>query len=145
MRQIMKKWTSYEIKIYKGKANQTRKLQKCIIHPNALEYLGNYCPVALLDSYLVSRVKLGHTSNSDYLFPSVGSMFAQVFKSTLIQIQIPFTPVTYDNFQNSLQKHLDYKELLDMGVHLEDYSTHSFRLGGNSVITDDKVVMSAFL
>ena len=59
IRQIVKKRVSYEIKIYKGKANQTRKLQKCIIHPNALQYLGNYCPVALLDSYLAARVKLG--------------------------------------------------------------------------------------
>ena len=28
IRQIVKKGASYEIKIYKGKANQTRKLQK---------------------------------------------------------------------------------------------------------------------
>ena len=32
-----------------------------------------------------------------------------------------------------------------MGVHLEDYSTHSFRLGGLSVMADDKVVTPAFL
>ena len=42
LRQISKKGASYKIKIYMGKANQTRKLQKCIIHSNALEYLGNY-------------------------------------------------------------------------------------------------------
>ena len=41
IRQIVKKGATYEIKIYNSKANQTRKLQKCIIHPNALEYLGN--------------------------------------------------------------------------------------------------------
>ena len=63
MRQIMKKGASYEIKIYKGKANQTRKLQKCIIHPNALEYLRNYCPVTLLHSYLAAHTELGHPSN----------------------------------------------------------------------------------
>ena len=53
LRQITKKGTSLELQIFKGKRNQTRKLQRCIIHPNALHHQGKMCPVALLDSYLV--------------------------------------------------------------------------------------------
>ena len=79
-RQIVKKGASYEIKIYKGNTNKTRKLQKCIIHANALQYLGNYCPVALLDFYLGARVKLGYASISNYLLPSVCSKFTKVSK-----------------------------------------------------------------
>ena len=37
IRQIVKKEASYEIKIHKDIVNQTRKLQKGIIHPNALQ------------------------------------------------------------------------------------------------------------
>ena len=40
LRQISKKGASIEIQIRKGKQNQTRKLQRCIIHPNSLEYTG---------------------------------------------------------------------------------------------------------
>ena len=99
----------------------------------------------MLDSYLAAYVELGYASTSNYVFPCVCGKLTQVSQSTLIQIQIPFAPVTYDNFRNPLKNHLDCKELMDMGVHLEDYSTHSFRLGGLSVIVDDKVVTLAFL
>ena len=61
--QISKKGASYELCILKGKANQTRKLQKCIIHPNALEYMENYYPVAILDAYLAARHTLGPASD----------------------------------------------------------------------------------
>ena len=52
LRQICKKGASLDIKIYKGKCNKTRKLQRCVIHPNSLEYKGEMCPVALIESYL---------------------------------------------------------------------------------------------
>ena len=78
IRQIVEKGASYEIKIYKGKASQTRKLQKCIIHPNVLQYLGDYCQVALLDSYMAACVDLGYASNSNYLFPSICGKFTKV-------------------------------------------------------------------
>ena len=38
-----------------------------------------------------------------------------------------------------LKKHLDDEILQDMGVTLEDYSTHSIRLGGISVLSDGDV------
>ena len=40
LRQISKKGASIEIQIRKGKRNQTRTLQRCIIHPNSLEFRG---------------------------------------------------------------------------------------------------------
>ena len=45
LRQISKRGASIEIHIHKGKQNQTRKLQRCIIHHNSLEYQGKMCPV----------------------------------------------------------------------------------------------------
>ena len=38
LRQICKKGASLEIKILKGKNNQTRKLQRCVIFPNSLPF-----------------------------------------------------------------------------------------------------------
>ena len=57
LRQISKKGASIEIQIHKGKHNQTRKLQRCIIHPNSLEYTGKMCPVKLIDCYLAPHHK----------------------------------------------------------------------------------------
>ena len=47
--------------------------------------------------------------------------------------------MTYDNYRKRLKKHLDDEILKDMGVTPEDYSTHSFRLGGISVLSDGDV------
>ena len=74
LRQICKKGASLEIKILKGKKNQTRKLQRCVIHPNSLYYQWRICPVDLIDSYLVHRNNLGHNSDHDYIFPQVGTL-----------------------------------------------------------------------
>ena len=53
LRQICKKGPSLGIQILKGNRNITRKLQRCIIHPNSLEYKGKMCPVGLIDLYLI--------------------------------------------------------------------------------------------
>ena len=71
LRQIFKKGASLELHILKGKRNQTRRLQRCIIHPNALRHQGKMCPVTLLDSYLVHHKNLGHSGDHDLLFPQV--------------------------------------------------------------------------
>merc|ERR1712237_274582 len=60
LRQICKKGASLEISILKGKKNQTRKLQRYVIYPNALHHKGKMCPIDLIDSYLVYRKNLGH-------------------------------------------------------------------------------------
>ena len=72
LRQILKKGASLELHILKGKKNQTRRLQRCIIHPNALHHQGKMCPVALLGSYLVHRKNLSHNEDHDLIFPRVG-------------------------------------------------------------------------
>ena len=53
-----------------------------------------------------------------------------------IVIQIPSVAITYDNYRKRLKKNLDCKTLKKMGVYPEDYSTHSFRQGGLSVLAD---------
>ena len=58
IRQITKKGASFELLIRKGKCNQTRKLQRMIVHPNSRAAWGNYCPVKILDCYLAARLKL---------------------------------------------------------------------------------------
>ena len=65
--QICKKGASLEIKIFKGKCNKTRKLQRYVIHPNSLEYKGKMCPVDLLETYLTHCNNLGHNSGDSYI------------------------------------------------------------------------------
>ena len=71
LRQIHKKGAFLKIQIRKGKINQMRKLQQCLIHPNSLEYKGKMCPVGLIDSYLTLCNKLGHNSDNYYIFPNL--------------------------------------------------------------------------
>ena len=97
------------------------------------------CPLALIDSYLTHRNKLGHNSDNDYIFPNVGAKFARVLPTHDIAIQIPKVPITYNNYRKHLKQHLDCKTLKEMGVTPEDYSTHSFRIGGMSVLADGEV------
>ena len=136
LRQICKKGASLEIKILKGKKNQTRKLQRCVIHPNSLKYQGKMCPVALIELYLTLCYKLGHNSDNYYIFPQVGTKFQRVLPTHNVVIQIPMVAITYDNYRKHLKKHLDCETLKEMGVFPEDYSTHSFRQGGLSVLAD---------
>ena len=48
LREICKKGASLEVLIYKGKKNQKRQLQRCVIHPNSLSYQGKTCPCLFL-------------------------------------------------------------------------------------------------
>ena len=43
-----------------------------------------------------------------------------------------------------MKKHLDKAELREMGISPQDYSTHSFREGGISVLGADCIVTLAF-
>ena len=74
------------------------------------------CPVALIDSYLTLRNKLGHNSDNDYIFPQVGAKFERIVPTHKIVIQIPTVAITYDNYRKCLKKHLDCKTLKEMGI-----------------------------
>ena len=104
-----------------------------------MEFKGKICPVVLIETYLTHRNRLGHNSDNDYIFPNVGAKFAKVLPSHNVTIQILKIPFTYDNYRKSLKKHLNCKTLQEMGVSPEDNSTHSFRLGGLSVLADGEV------
>ena len=44
--------------------------------------------------------------------------------------------MSYDTYRKILKKQLDAKALREMGVSPGDYSTHSFRKGGLSMLAD---------
>ena len=77
--------------------------------------------------------------DNDYIFPQVGAKFARVLPTHEVSIQITKVPITYDNYRKCLKQHLDCKTLKEMGVTPEDYSTHSFRIEGMSVLADGEV------
>ena len=99
LRQICKKGASLEIKILKGKKNQTRKRQRCVINPNSLQYQGQMFLVALIKLYLTLCNKLGHNLDNDYIFPQVGAKFARVLPTHNIPIQIPTISIAYNNYR----------------------------------------------
>ena len=145
IRQIVKKGASFELQIRKGKKNQTKKLQRCIVHPNAKAYAGNFCPVAILDAYLAARLKLVPASADDLLFPNLDSKFDLFTGKQVLSIKKPLEPMSYDNYRQRLKRHLDSEEFKAMGVLPEDYGTHSFRIGGSSVMGADQTVSPVFI
>ena len=145
IRQIVKKGASLELQIRKGKRNQTKKLQRCIVHPNAKAYAGNFCPVAILDSYLAARRKLVPASEDDLVFPTLDSKFDIFTGKQVLSIKKPLEPMTYDNYRQRLKRHMDTEECKAMGVLPEDYGTHSFRIGGSSVMGTDQTVSPVFI
>ena len=58
---------------------------------------------------------------------------------------MPCEALPYDNYCQQLKKHLDSEELKKLGVLPEDYSTHSFRIGGASVLGADNTVSPVFI
>ena len=93
LRQICKKGASIELLIYKGKRNQTRQLQRCVIHPNSMSHMGKTCPVALLDDYLALRHSLGHNGENDFIFPLVSAKWARVKPSDFVTIREPIESI----------------------------------------------------
>ena len=53
--------------------------------------------------------------------------------------------MNYDNYRQRLKRHLDSEEFKAMGVLPEDYGTHSFRIGGSSVMGADQTVSPVFI
>ena len=136
LRQICKKGASIEVLIYKGKRNQTRQLQRCVIHPNSLSYQGKTCPVALLEDYLALRHSLGHNGENDLIFPQVGAKWQRVKTLDFVTIRVPIVSISYNLYRKHLKQHLDCEALKELGVYPEDYSTHSFRKGSLSMLAD---------
>merc|ERR1712115_616935 len=141
---VSKKGASLELQIRKGKKNQTKKLQRCIVHPNAKAYAGNFCPVAILDTYLAARLKLVPASGDDLVFPTFDSKFDIFTRKQVLSIKKPIESMSYDNFHQRLKRHLDSEEFKAMEVLPEDYGTHSFRIGGSSVMGADQTVSPVF-
>ena len=115
-----------------------------IVHPNSCSAWGHYCPIKILDTYLAARLKLDPASGDDWLFPNLDSTYAR-FNVQTVSISLPCTQFLYENYRRRLKVHLDTAELREMGVFPKDYSTHSFRKGGLSVLGADCTVTPAFL
>ena len=123
LRQISTKGASLEVQIFKGKRNQKRKLQRCVIHPISSDAKGQTCPVYLIQKYLDHRASLGHNGENDYIFPMVGAKWQRTRPSYFVDIRLPIKPIGYDVYRKNLKRHLDGKALRDLGVYPVDYST----------------------
>ncbi len=139
LRQLCAKGASLEVQIFKGKRNQKRKLQRCIIHPISSDTQGQTCPVYLLNKYLAHRSSLGHNGEKDLIFPLVGAKWQRVRPSYFVDIRLPMEPMSYDVYRKHLKRHLDGEALRELVVYPVDYSTHSFRKGGLSMLADGEM------
>ena len=72
-------------------------------------------------------------------------MFDTKSKKQVLSLVQPLVPITYDNYRQRLKRHLENEEMAKMGVNNEDYGTHSFRIGGLSILGNDSSVCPAFI
>merc|ERR1712240_700404 len=136
LRQISTKGASLEVTILKGKKNQKKKAQRCVIHPISSDAKGQTCLVYLIQKYLDHCASLGHSGENNYIFPLVGAKWQWVKPSYFVDIRVPLEKKSYDVYRKLLKRHLDAKALRELGVSPGDYSTHSFRKGGLSRLAD---------
>merc|ERR1712121_322529 len=136
LRQIVTRGASLEVTILKGKKNQKKTVQRCVIHPTSSDTRGQTCPVFLIQTYLAHRVSLGHDGPNEFVFPLVGAKWQRVKPTYFVDIRVPVERMSYDVYRKLLKRHLDSKALRELGVSPGDYSTHSFRKGGLSMLAD---------
>ena len=136
LRQIVTRGESLEVTFLKGKKNQKKRAQRSVIHPISSNTKGQTCPVYLIQKYLAHRVSLGHSGPNDFIFPLVGAKWQRVNPTYFVEIRVPVESMSYDVYRGLLKKHLDTKAMKDLGLSPGDYSTHSFRKGGLSMLAD---------
>ena len=136
LRQIVTRGASLEVTFLKGKKNQKKKAQRSVIHPISSNTKGQTCPVYLIQKYLAHRVSLGHNGPNDFIFPLVGAKWQRVNPTYFVEIRVPVESMSYDVYRGLLKKHLDTKAMKDLGLSPGDYSTHSFRKGGLSMLAE---------
>merc|ERR1711867_168968 len=136
LRQIVTRGASLEVTFLKGKKNQKKKAQRSVIHPISSNTKGQTCPVYLIQKYLAHRVSLGHNGPNDFIFPLVGAKWQRVRPTYFVDIRVPVESMSSDVYRGLLKKHLDTKAMRDLGLSLGDYSTHSFREGGLTMLAD---------
>merc|ERR1712030_96551 len=143
--QIVKRGLSLQVNIKKGKMNQEKKLQQCWIHPNSSGSNRNFDPVLIFEEYLKIRKRFVNTNANDHLFPNLHSSWDVIRRQTVIALKVPGEAMTYDNYRKRLKAHLEHQDMTSLGVTAGDFGTHSFRIGGLSVLGNDGQVQPAFV
>ena len=142
---VVKRGLSLQINIKKGKMNQEKKLQQCYMHPNSSDALGNFDPVLVLEDYLKFRRRFVNTTADDHLFPNLKTIWDVVSNASVIPLKVPGEAMKYDNYRKRFKAHLGHIDLTSLGVDADDFGTHSFRIGGLSVLGNDGQVNPAFI
>ena len=114
--QIVKRGSSLQVNIKKGKMNQDRRLQQMYIHPNSSGQVGNFDPVNVLEEYITIRKKFFNTNLEDYMFPNLSSVWDVRTWQQVISLKQPIEPMKYDNFRNRFKAHLEHTDLASLGV-----------------------------
>ena len=143
--QVVKKGLSFLVNIKKGKSNQEKKLYQCFIHPNSSGSFGNFDPVLIFAEYLKLRKSFVNTNANDHLFPNLTANWCGISKQTVIMLKVPDEAMRYDNYRKRLKAHLEHQDMTSLGVTAGDFGTHSFRIGGLSVLGNDGQVQPAFV
>ena len=127
--------------IKKGKHNLEMKPQLGVIHPNSKEAVGNFCPVKILNTYLLCRRSIPDTLNSDPLFPKTQKVCLGFDLTEKVVLSNPVVPHSYDSFRQDLKKICETDAVIASGVD-SHYTPHSFRAGGLSVMANGSVALA---
>ena len=70
-----------------------------------------FCPVSILTNYLRARHELGNTSDDDFLFPKMNSIFEQGTNRQILSMADPAAPIPTASFLKKFKQHVESDNL----------------------------------
>ena len=127
---LVRRVNHFELTIFRSKAGAPKSREIIPIYPTPARYANTFCPVSILSNYCKARQELCTVLDSDYLFPKMSSSFEQGTEQHLLTVATPQKCLPADSFRKKFRSHVDFKELKAVGVNPIDYTSDSFKLGG---------------
>ena len=78
-------------------------------------------------------------TDTDFLFPKMSSSFEQGKEQHLLTISTPANCLPADSYRKKFRSHVDSKELRAVGVNPIDFTSDSFKLGGQKCLVNGVV------
>ena len=129
----------FELIIFRTGGDTPKSREVIPIYPTPARYASTFCPVSILSTYCKARNELCSVADTDYLFPKMSSSFEQGTERHLLTIAIPHKCLPADSFHKKFRSHLDSKELRAVGVNTIEFTSDSFKLGGQKCLVNGVV------
>ena len=95
--------------------------------------------MSILSAYCKARNELCSVADTDDLFPKMSSSFEQGTERYILTEAIPHKCLPADSFRKKFKSNLDSKEFRALGVSTIEFTSDSFKLGGQKCLVNGMV------